>query len=670
MEAREQLTRFFNLLSLYSYLILIALLPLVVFPSAFDQVFSVKNFLLNVLTPLVLASWLCSIFLKGEKIKISPLHVLILIFWFFLVLSTLLSVNLAKSILGNIGSYEGIINQSYYLILFLLAPLIFSEAKFLEKLLQIMLLVSILIASYSLSQFFGYDPLPWGWYIFEARRSFATLGNPVLLGAYLSVLLPISVYFVLRRRSKEEVLFYIFSSMLLAAAILTTFSRGAWFGSFLGVFFLIWQISKREKKVAGRYLLITVVIVIILAIGFTAFLAGGIPGLSLAERIKSLTYAGGSLQTRFEIWKSGLAMIAARPFSGFGLETFRLIFPRYETFVYAKLQPTILADNAHNFFIQLTSTAGLVALLIFLSAIIYVFYQVKHILTNLERQDCFLVLGITSGIIAYLGQSLFSVSAVGVTPFFWLLLGLIHAKLLPNLKGWEIKIPSLGWRPLIILVFVLLAFLSLSVSKAVNLFTADVLFAKAESLAQHGFFQKALPFYQKVVQLSPSNNYYRRFYALFYFNWSVAQKRRELWQESLRLYRKALKLQPQEIDNYTLLAGALLYGAREYDEKFYEEAAYILKKAIAVRPYSASAHRLLGLYYLEKSKLKSAYAEFWQAVRINPKDAKVHFYFGRYYQMIGKNQAAVKAYKRAFELAPNFKDAKDAYEKLRSEEKL
>jgi putative inorganic carbon (HCO3(-)) transporter len=670
MKAEAQLTRFFSLFSLYSYLILIALLPLVVFPPAFDQVFSVKNLLLNILTPLVFVSWLWSTFLKGERIKLSPFHILVLIFWFFLILSTFLSINLSKSILGNIGSYEGVVNQSYYLILFFLAPLVFHEAKNLEKLLKVMVLVSTLIAIYGLSQFFGYDPLPWGWYTFESRRSFATLGNPVLLGAYLSTVLPISIYFTLQRRSKREVLFYLGSSLLLTAAVLTTFSRGAWFGLFLGISFLVWQVSKREREVVGRYLLIAVVVAIALAVGFTTFLTGDIPSLSFAKRIKSLTYVGGSLQTRLEIWKSGLEMIAARPLLGSGLETFRLAFPKYETLTYAKLQPTVLADNAHNFLIQLASTTGLITLLIFLSLIIYVFYQVKFILPQLERQNCLLILGITSGIIAYLAQSLFSVSAVGVTPFFWVLLGLLHTKILPNLTGWEIRIPNLGQLSWTVLALLLVALASFSIIRAVNLFTADILFAKAESSAQHGFFQEAASLYKRAIKLSPSNNYYQRFHALFYFNWSMVEKRKELWQKSLELYQKTLKLQPQEIDNYTLLAGALLYGAREYDEKFYPEAARILRKATRVRPYSASIHRLLGLYYLEKAKLSSAYAELWQAVQINPKDAKVHFYFGRYYQMIGENKKALRAYKKALELVPNFKEAREAYKKLRSEEKL
>jgi putative inorganic carbon (HCO3(-)) transporter len=669
MKAEGRLTRFLGLFSFYGYLILIALLPLVIFPSAFDQVFSVKSLLLGILTPLVFVSWLCSIFLKGEKIKLSPLHILVLIFWFFLMLSTFLSINLSKSILGNIGSYEGVVNQSYYLILFFLAPIVFRETKNLGKLLKVIILVSTLIAIYGLSQFFGYDPLPWGWYTFESRRSFATLGNPVLLGAYLSTVLPISVYFLLQQRSKKEILFYLCSSLLLTAAVLTTFSRGAWFGSLLGISFLIWQVSKEEKEVIRRYLPAVVVIATILVVSFT-FLAGDIPSLSFAKRVKSLTHVGGSLQTRLEIWKSGLEMIAARPLLGSGLETFRLTFPKYETLTYAKLQPTVLADNAHNFFIQLASTTGLLALLIFLSLIIYVFYQVKFILPQLKRQDYLLILGITSGIIAYLAQSLFSVSAVGVTPFFWVLIGLLHTKILPDLTGWEIRIPNLGQLSWTVLALLLVALASFSITRAVNLFTADILFAKAESSAQHGFFQEAASLYERALKLSPSNNYYQRFYALSYFNWSVVEKRKELWQKSLELYQKALKLQPQEIDNYTLLAGALLYGAREYDEKFYTEAARILRKAITVRPHSASIHRLLGLYYLEKSELALAYAEFWQAVQINPKDAKVHFYFGRYYQMIGENQKALRAYKKALELVPNFKDAREAYEKLRREKKL
>jgi hypothetical protein len=66
---------------------------------------------------------------------------------------------------------------------------------------------------------------------------------------------------------------------------------------------------------------------------------------------------GGSGATRLHIWRDSLGLIAARPWVGWGPDTFGLVFPRFAT---GDWTPGFTIDRAHDDLLQVAATQGLV----------------------------------------------------------------------------------------------------------------------------------------------------------------------------------------------------------------------------------------------------------------------------------------------------------------------
>jgi O-antigen ligase len=102
-------------------------------------------------------------------------------------------------------------------------------------------------------------PDPW----FEGRIT-ATIGHPVVLGTYLSLLLPLSLAVTAVATTWVRRIGLAAGTALLAAALLLTFSRGAWLAGAagIGVFLLSWGIRRALLLPVALALVVAVVLAV------------------------------------------------------------------------------------------------------------------------------------------------------------------------------------------------------------------------------------------------------------------------------------------------------------------------------------------------------------------------------------------------------------------------
>jgi tetratricopeptide (TPR) repeat protein len=105
-------------------------------------------------------------------------------------LSSLLSIMPSLSWLGLYKRAQGTIAIYCYLILFLATASELRSTSQLRRLQFAFVLTSCPIVGYAILQHFGIDPLPWQ---SMGRRASATMGNPIFLGAYLIMVIPLTV---------------------------------------------------------------------------------------------------------------------------------------------------------------------------------------------------------------------------------------------------------------------------------------------------------------------------------------------------------------------------------------------------------------------------------------------------------------------------------------------
>lgn len=162
-----------------------------------------KVFVLRFLAIIAGTAWLLKRLSAGPQVKQlaagevssgSPLRHLLAMLMFALlaiyVLSSILSIAPAISWLGLYSRAQGTVTFCSYAILFLAILSELRNAAQLRRLQYAFILTSLPVAGYGILQHFRLDSFPWSNVM--QGRSTGTMGNPIFLGAYLAVVIPIT----------------------------------------------------------------------------------------------------------------------------------------------------------------------------------------------------------------------------------------------------------------------------------------------------------------------------------------------------------------------------------------------------------------------------------------------------------------------------------------------
>ena len=108
------------------------------------------------------------------------------------VISTIASVSPNTSLLGSYDRTQGLYTTfSYILIFFLAASTIHSHGQ-IERAVNVALVASFPVAFYGVIQHYALDPLSWSHGASPGRVA-STIGNPAFLGAYLILVIPLTL---------------------------------------------------------------------------------------------------------------------------------------------------------------------------------------------------------------------------------------------------------------------------------------------------------------------------------------------------------------------------------------------------------------------------------------------------------------------------------------------
>ncbi|MBI3540464.1 MAG: O-antigen ligase family protein, partial [Candidatus Eisenbacteria bacterium] len=225
-------------------------------------------------------------------------------------------------------------------------------------------------ALYALAQGAGWDVFRWtGSAVYgpggAIERPSATFGHPNLLGvagaAAAAAALALAIAAPRRRAA------FAIAAPVIALATLATLSRAAWLGLAIGAAIGAVLAVRAATAVAGanrRGVMIGGAIVVaggaLAAMGWGARLAARFADL--------LAPTGGSGASRIEIWRAALAAWRARPWLGQGPDTFALVFHRFQTAAYWRVEWAGLPYHAHSVVLHALATRGLLGAAVMLGA--------------------------------------------------------------------------------------------------------------------------------------------------------------------------------------------------------------------------------------------------------------------------------------------------------------
>ena len=355
-------------------------------------------------------------------------------------ISTVTSVVPHLSVWGSYERSQGIYSTFSYIAIFAVMLHALKTRAQLERLLTAMVLTSLPVAAYGWLQHFNLDPFSWGADV--TQRVASSMGNPIFIGAYLIMVLPITlgrwlniVSQILRTpdldpkgnaatdrprvddslnaakdagNSPHLVLAACYTLIIVfqLLGIYWSGSRGPWLGLLAGVFafFFLFGVRRRLTWVSAGSLSLSIVGIAFLLVLNTS--GSALEPLKTAApalgRLGSIFSEGGTSKARFLIWEGAVDLVSphepigigkytdtflnpVRPYIGYGPEAMSVAYGKFYPPGLAHLDArNALLDRSHNEAFDSLVITGLVGFIAYITLFGSVFYSGFRWLTSAE----------------------------------------------------------------------------------------------------------------------------------------------------------------------------------------------------------------------------------------------------------------------------------------------
>ena len=408
----------------------------------------------------------------------EPLNVPVLIpalaFLGLSALSTLLSEDPWHSLFGD--RQMGLLSLAAGVLLFYAVARVLNSPLRVRIFLAAGVTAAVLISVFGISQKYGLDPLSgWGvpWYT-DRGRPYSTLGNPLFLAAYLTLMMGAATALCFKAGSWKGRAPWLFALAIMGACWLYTDERGPmlcagvalpmvlWFSrrrmgtarpllaplailvvagiaavaaaaafgnltskaliatipagclALLGA--LLW--FSRRRMGTARPLLAPLAILVVAGIAAVAA-AAAFGNLALLDRATTALLDDPNVQSRLYNWRDTVPMILDRPLLGHGPDNFKESFEPYISEDLEALLTTYgvqFVDRTHNELLQVSATAGLLGL----AAYLWVFVSYFR---NVYRRGGWPLIALSGGVLAYILQLQTGFPTIATSVAFWGVLG-------------------------------------------------------------------------------------------------------------------------------------------------------------------------------------------------------------------------------------------------------
>jgi len=603
-----------------TYLILFT--PLIISGKFFFPFVGPKSLYFMALVEIVFAAYLfLAISLPKYRPKFNILLVAIILFMVILVLSTVFGADFSRSFWSKYERMGGLLMWSHLFAFFVATFSTFQKKDWL-RVFEISIMVAIFVSILAILTERGIGPLVKTG--FETRQG-ATLGNSSFLASYLLFNVFLALYLFLIKTRKEAKIFFGASFAFITITLFLSTGRAAtlaFIGGIILLFFLkLIFCEKGSLRLAGILLLII-------------FLVGGIliifsslePEENVIQRVMAEKFSIGLGKDRPLVWSVGLKGWRERPWLGWGLENFNLVFTKNfdsRIFISEIYGSDIWYDRAHNIVVDTLVANGILGFLTYLG----IFGSTLYILWKgyLSQKIEFITAGLFSVVLfSYFLQNLTVFDMVSSFMMFFLVLGFVGSIASPkdsDLESSEEK--AFFFKPWIIPVILILFILS---------------------------------FFYFIVQPLRSN-----YYLIVGFRTADSGKRFALYEKSLEIsplgkdqIREAIA--NRELPKYTQreIVETIPLETQKQELDFLSQE---LEKNIKESPLLFSSYLTLGKVYnaygrIDPSKFNQAQEVLEKSIEVSPGNQQGYWTLAQTKLFLGKFDEAISILEKAVELEP------------------
>jgi O-antigen ligase len=380
--------------------------------SSLDPVSLPKMSVLVFLSVLLSGIWLPRItyLIQG---KFQLVTALALVFTSLLILIVCFSGSgIWLQIYGTYGRNTGALTY-LALVLLLLSTAIATDKYFLEKILQSLVALGVVLVIYGQIQHQGWDPLPFQ-NAYE-NNVFGTLGNPNFMSAFMGMIgvvaIGLSISGKIPKRIRAILLMLSFATLVIVYETdslqgFLNFTAG--FASLV----ILWLFMQQKKRAA-------------IALSSVVGAGGGLVFLGLINVGPLANYLfKGSLEARGFYWRAGVNMLIDHPLFGVGMDGYGDWYRRSRTLEDTLVSPYINSDSAHNVFLDIASNGGFPLFVTYLAILSLVVGSILRVVKRSKSFNPYFAAAV-GGWVAFQAQSLISINQIGLAIWGWLLSGLI-----------------------------------------------------------------------------------------------------------------------------------------------------------------------------------------------------------------------------------------------------
>lgn len=571
-----------------------------------------------------------------------------------LILATVFSINRLVSLWGSYQRQQGLLTQSAYLALFLVAVASLDTGRRLRRLWAALVGGSAPVVVYGLAQWVGADP--WLWQVDASSPIVSTVGRSNFLGSYLVLVIPLTAALALAQESHQTPRRLLLGLLLAGqvAVLALTQARSAWIGLAAAAVTAICLISFPGRRALGLgrprtgpllagLLLATAAMAVGLASGR---LAAG-TGSELLRPLQSLLdFSSGSTAARVAIWRAAAELVESRPLLGFGLErldpAFWRVFPPQLVYYQGR---EFMVDRAHNLWLDLAVTTGFSGVIVF-GALCLVWWRSawRGLAAAQDRTMGILWLGLLAAATGHLIDMQFSFEVTTTAAVFWLVLaaGFALARIQRAGPIEVVERPGPGaevsqWVAALVSAALLGAVGIALAAPSARMVQADVAFRQAQDT-------------QLALEV-------RREHALHAIRlWPLAWRyRTEL--AALDIQRqdfRSAETQLQVVDQLTAdnpeiwrMQADLYAQWALVDPQQQGKAEQLYRRVLRQAPNVARYHQALGLILAQQGDLDSAVRALEQAARLDATDVTAYRNLAIFYRALGRNDDADRAQDQA-----------------------
>ncbi|MDP2400439.1 MAG: O-antigen ligase family protein, partial [Actinomycetota bacterium] len=383
----------------------------------------------------------------------------------------------------------------------------------------------------------------------------------------------------------------------------------------------------------------------------------------------------GSAKTRFQIWQAAMDAIRDRPVFGFGADTFRLIFPRYKPVEnVADAGYLSVADNVHNYPLQLAAALGIPGFLLLYGMFGYAAYLSAPLVFKREQNspvaDRLILAGFWAGCAGYIAHLMFGLSVTGTTVLLWVAMAAVLAPLART-----VQLPKPSWGPAAATVSVALA-AALLIGNVVYV-VADNHYLTARVIRQGS--ERVLEA-ETAVRLNPLNDMYRAELGMAHMDTFISAVQRmvgsaetagepaaraqaeQAFTAAETTMLETIEFVPWEYDNYVFLANLYTAAGDYLDPSYYDKAVAVARRGIEEMGfrYGPALRFQLARAQYARGEDAEAYEQLGIAVGMDERYVEGQVLYASVARHLGELEVARDAMKKALERQPDYPGLADA----------